>query len=117
MTGCFSTVDPQFGATATDPMFIQQCVALMNCAYTKKCGYTVETGASECFCGTATLDACFATAGAANGVCLNEFETAARSTMLTDISVRVSDLAYPLGWANYLLECDTTLCATTCKPQ
>ena len=117
VTGCFQTVDPQFGASASDPMFIQQCVSLMSCAYTKKCGFTVELGASECYCGTASLDTCFATATAPNGPCMTEFTDAARTTVQTDVSVRVSDLAYPLGWANYLLECDTTLCGAMCKPQ
>ena len=111
--GCFTKVDPsstdQFGTDASDPNFIQDCVNLVNCSFAKNCGYGDE-GASGCFCGTATLDACFATAGAANGPCMAEVQAAARSTSLSDISTRASDLAYPFGWATYLLECDAVAC-------
>jgi hypothetical protein len=119
INGCFVAVKPSsntdYGTPLNDPAFIQDCVSLVSCAYSKKCGFST-TGSAECFCGTASIDACFATAGAANGECAAEFQTAGRSTVLNDLSLRTSDLAYPLGWANFMLECDTTLCATACVP-
>jgi hypothetical protein len=114
--GCFTKIDPQFGAMPADPTFIQECTSLVSCAYSKKCGFgPVELG--ECFCGTSSIDSCFATAGAANGPCMAEYQQAARSTVLTDISLRTTDLAYPVGWAFFLLQCDTTACGSACKPQ
>jgi hypothetical protein len=121
LNGCFTKVDPAsnttFGTPANDPNFISDCTALVKCAYDKKCGFNNTAELAQCFCGTASVDDCFATAGKADGACVPEFQKAGRSTVLSDLSLRTTDLAYPVGWAFNLVECDSRLCSDVCPPK
>lgn len=113
--GCLTHVDPQFEAKADDPSFVQDCTAVLRCAYTKKCGFGAAD-TSECYCGTASIEDCFSPMNAGNGPCKPEIEQACRSKNLDDISARYSDKAYPMGWAADLIDCDHLQCGDVCKP-
>jgi hypothetical protein len=115
VAGCFEAINTSLGATAGDPTFLQNCVDVMNCAFQNNCAYGVN-GASDCYCGSTTPDACIASGPAADAKCVPQFQAATRSTVNADITLRVSDLAYPMGWANFLLECDRDSCRTSCAP-
>jgi hypothetical protein len=99
--------------THPDPAFAQACIDVMDCAYAHRCGYGA-TGAPECFCGTADLNAC-QTAGNANGPCQAEFYAAAHTTQLGELIGRFGDVSLPVGVAYYFLECDRDSCAA-CAP-
>jgi len=98
----------------SDPKFVQECVAAMNCAHSKKCGSTVE-GAMECFCGTSDVPTCLKPGGP-NGPCQSEWLAAARTTSVTELSERFGDLSFPAGIANYFVSCDRDYCKM-CRPQ
>jgi hypothetical protein len=46
---------------------------------------------------------------------LPEIQAATRSTANAEIVVRLSDLSFPAGFANFLLACDRDSCAA-CRP-
>jgi cysteine-rich repeat protein len=115
VAGCFEKVNGDLGADPADPNFIQDCVDVIQCAFQNNCAYAVN-GASDCYCGSATADACINSGPAADAKCVPQFQKAARSTANTDITLRMSDFAYPVGWAFFLLECDRDFCKTQCTP-
>jgi hypothetical protein len=96
-----------------DTAFVTECKAVLACANRHECGYQA-LGAAECFCGTADLGAC-ATPGVANGPCQQEWLAAARSTNVKEVSLRFSDVSFPSGVANFLLQCDRESCPS-CVP-
>lgn len=97
-----------------DPLFVQQCVDAVECAYTHGCGYNAS-GMAQCFCGSADLSAC-QVAGAANGPCQAETYAAARTTKLAEVIANFGVVTLPIGVANYLLACDHELCSPACRP-
>lgn len=115
VAGCFTKVDPSLGADAGDASFLQDCLDFVDCAQANQCAYDVN-GASDCYCGSATPDDCINIGPAADAKCVSETQKAARSTANADVTLRFSDLAYPIGWAYFLLECDSVFC-DACKPE
>jgi hypothetical protein len=109
------TIDSSLGAMASDPTFLQECIDFLACAKTNNCAYG-PNGATDCYCGSATPDACIMNGPAADAKCVMQTRTAARTMDVALIPVRFSDLAYPIGWAYFLLECDRDFCKTECGP-
>ena len=99
--------------------FIQKCMGVVNCVRKSMCLTAEDVGqiANHCYCGTASLDACFMS-GPVGGACEDEIVAAAEvdKTDYTNLSVRISDFLYPLGWANYLVQCDRDRCLNECTP-
>jgi hypothetical protein len=131
--GCFTAIDPQFGATAGDPVFIQQCVDTVQCASRGAgCGFTEQFQAAECYCGTNSGDPCTTAGPALNAPCLKEWRYATRvagdeadpanptaAEIAADnatVQLRFSDLAFPAGWAYFLIDCSRNSCASVCDP-
>ena len=83
----------------------------MQCAVQNRCAYG-SNGAAQCYCGSATVDQCAQT-GPVDSPCLAQWQRATRSTDNNIIQLRFSDLAFPAGWATFLLECDRDLCDGT----
>lgn len=108
--GCFERVDSGLGADAGDPAFLQDCMDVVSCAYASNCAYGAN-GLSTCFCGSASSDDCVTTGPAADAKCGAQVQKAGRTTSVVDLSTRFSDLAYPLGWAYFLLECESVYCS------
>jgi cysteine-rich repeat protein len=113
--GCLNKVNATF-AEAGDADFIQQCVDLVNCALAKRCGLAAGEQPSQCYCGSSSVDSCATDGPADDSPCLREFQAAARSERHRDVYNRFTDIAFPLGWAYFLLECYGTKCAETCVP-
>lgn len=113
--GCFEKVNPALGANPADPTFLQECIDVVSCAYIKNCS-TGPNGLAQCYCGSALPDACINSGPAADAACLPQVQHAARATSNADVTQRLSDLAYPVGWAFFLLECDRSACASACMP-
>ncbi len=105
IAGCFESADPAFN---------QECIDLMNCAYTNDCGYNVA-GMAECFCGTFDQGAC-QTAGNQNGPCIPQVYAAARTNVLSEVIGNLGAVNLPVGMAFYLQQCDTDYCPTSCVP-
>jgi hypothetical protein len=112
VAGCFTAVNGEFGADPADPAFIQDCTDTVQCARTNGCGFTAQFQAAECYCGTNSGDACTTTGPAANAPCLAQWRRATRTEVNADVLNRFSDLAYPSGWAYFLLDCYRTSCST-----
>jgi hypothetical protein len=110
VAGCFTAVVGDFGADPSDPNFIQDCTDTVQCARTNGCGFTAQFQAAECYCGTNSGDACTTTGPAANAPCLAQWQRATRTTVNADVLNRFSDLAYPSGWAYFLMDCYRTSC-------
>ncbi len=105
-----------------DALFRQQCTGLIDCAKANACGYNTENvnpsraeGVIECFCGSVDLSSC-QVAGRANGPCQAQTYAAGRSEALADTLGNAGDVSLPLGMANYLLECERSLCKEECVP-
>jgi len=96
-----------------DAGFRSLCMEAKDCATRAGCGYS-SLGSSECFCGSADLEAC-QTPGAANGPCKKEFSAAARASSLAEIATHFGDLTYPSGVAHYLHACDRDYCEKECR--
>lgn len=115
--GCLSAPDPDFGADATDPTFIQRCLDAVVCAQLNRCHLTSSKGASGCYCGSISGDACSQTGPAADAPCRGQWEAAARNPgepapTNSDVQARFSDFTYPAAWAFFLLECDVKNCSS-----
>ena len=117
VAGCFDSVDVNNGAAASDPSFLADCTEAVRCAYQNRCGYDEMVGLAQCYCGTQTADLCANNGPAADAKCVDAVKTAARADTNEAVGTNLSVLMYPSGWAYFLLECDRTLCATTCTPQ
>jgi cysteine-rich repeat protein len=102
VAGCFTAVSTDFGASAGDPTFIQECTDTVACARQHSCGFTAARQAQDCYCGTNDGDTCTARGPAADAPCLTQWQHATRSTTNAQVLERFSDLAYPAGWAYYL---------------
>jgi len=107
--GCYERIDINLGADAGDPTFLQDCIDLVSCAYTNNCAYDFN-GMAACYCGSASSDDCINVGPAADAKCAAQVRKAARATTPNDVAIRMTDLAYPSGWAYFLLECQTTNC-------
>jgi cysteine-rich repeat protein len=110
--GCFSAINPAYGANTADPAFIQDCIDTVACARQHGCGFTAQFQAAECYCGTNAGDACTTVGPAANAPCLAQWQRATRSMVNADVLNRFSDLAYPAGWAYFLIDCYRNSCNT-----
>jgi PKD domain-containing protein len=115
VAGCYESINTSLGATAGDATFLQQCQDFLGCAKTGNCAYGVN-GASDCYCGSAAPDACIKDGPASDAKCVPQTKAATRTESNADITVRFSDLAFPMGWAYFLLECDRDNCLSVCGP-
>jgi hypothetical protein len=126
-------VNEIYGADPNDPMFLQHCTDLVNCAVQHHCAYG-DLYASACYCGStdaagsqwvlATSDPngpmvpqCVINGPSSDAACVPEWQAAAESTDPAVIATRVygeGSFKYPSGWANFLLECDLTKCPAEC---
>lgn len=115
--GCFNKINSEFGADASDPFLIQSCSDLVDCAFEHGCGFTKERQLFECYCGSNSQDDCVVNGPAADAPCKQELLTAAKAAEHNEAYVRLTDLAYAVGWANFLLECYREDCGDVCIPR
>ena len=121
-TGCFTKINTDYDAVATDATFNADCTAVAKCIHTSKCN-AGERGTQTCYCGTADTSTCSTTGPAADSKCKTEFENAGRNTASipaymkkpSDIAIEISDLATPIGWAAFLSDCDNLYCKAECS--
>jgi hypothetical protein len=85
-----------------DAMF---CGAAIDCSETNKCN------ANQCYCGTANADAC---ADAPRGVCLPQWQDAARTTRPSTISFLIRTSGYTLYHAAAVIDCRAQNCSKEC---
>ncbi len=81
----------------------QQCAAIETCAEKNSCVST------DCYCGNSDL-LCLAPAG----LCLQEIQTAAGSTVTSDVTAARNDPQNPVSRANALTVCGDGNCRTQC---
>jgi hypothetical protein len=81
------------------------CGAAIDCSEKNKCN------ADACYCGTANADSC---ADAPKGVCLPEWEDAARTTRPSIISLYIRTPGYTLNHAASLITCRAKNCSAVC---
>jgi hypothetical protein len=93
---CLNDNDPE------DAMF---CSAAIDCSEAKKCN------ADQCYCGTANADTC---ADTPRGVCLQQWEDAARSEQPSLISFLIRTSGYTLNHAVSVIDCRAQNCAKEC---
>lgn len=113
VSGCFKSVNTSQGADATDPSFIADCTAVVRCATETHCAVSA-VGPAACYCGSRTIDDCIEHGPGADAPCVEQWMRAARSRDHKEIALRFSDLKYPAGWANFMLECDRVQCRGKC---
>lgn len=85
-----------------DAMF---CGAAIDCSETKKCN------ANECYCGVADAETC---KDAPLGVCLKQWQDAARSTSPSTISFLIRTSGYTLNHVASLIDCRAQNCSKQC---
>jgi len=113
LNGCFDRVDPSEGADEKDGRFNEDCVAVVRCATQNRCALGAA-GPLGCYCGSASVDDCIEKGPAPDGPCMQEWQRAARTNNHQVLMQRWSDLKYPTGWANMLIECDRDDCKAKC---
>lgn len=86
----------------------QKCLDLYCCIRANNCK---DGDPSACWCGTASNGDCWNMPGAANGLCLAQFQAAAESTVPSDIKRRLVDPSYAVGGAVNLASCRQTFCS------
>ncbi len=111
--GCFKSVNGTQGADTTDPTFISDCTAAVRCATETHCAASA-VGAAACYCGSRSIDDCVEHGPGADAPCVEQWMRATRSRDNKEIATRFSDLKYPAGWANFMLECDRVQCRGKC---
>lgn len=111
--GCTQAVDEKF-ADKTDSTFIEDCTSFVRCAKQNHCAES-PIGAAGCYCGSRNLDDCIANGPGADAPCVEQIRRATRTSSNQELVVRFSDVKYPSGWANYMLQCDTLRCTGTCS--
>lgn len=111
--GCYTQVNTSQGADPTDPTFLADCQAVVACAQQHRCALSKD-GAAGCYCGSADINDCIENGPAADSPCLEQWRRAARSRDHREVSLRFSDLKYPAGWANFVIECDVEDCKDKC---
>ena len=114
LNGCLDTVDSTEGADKTDPRFNEDCVAVVRCATQTRCAQG-SAGPLGCYCGSKGVDDCIEIGPAADAPCIEEWKRAARTSDHHELLLRWSDLKYPTGWANLLIECDRDDCKKQCS--
>jgi cysteine-rich repeat protein len=106
--GSNGTADPN------DPLFLQQCIDVVQCTQlNRNCGSSVQAG-SGCYCGSRDENECNTTGPGANAACVAQWRAAARATLNADVQAAFSNLSLPAGWAFFLLDCDRQFCNTQC---
>jgi hypothetical protein len=113
LNGCLDQVDPSEGADKSDSKFNDDCVAVVRCATKTRCAEG-PAGPLGCYCGSATVDDCIEVGPGADAPCGQEWRRAARTSDHHELMLRWSDLKYPTGWANLLIECDRDDCKNKC---
>lgn len=113
VSGCFSRVDGSQGADTRDPTFVADCTAAVRCAHESHCA-TSPAGAAACYCGSRSIDDCIERGPSADAPCVEQWLRAARTHDHRELGLRFSDLKYPAGWANFMLECDRVQCRGQC---
>jgi hypothetical protein len=113
LSGCFEKVDGSQGADTNDPTFVSDCTAAVRCAMETHCA-TSPVGAAACYCGSRSIDECVERGPSADAPCTEQWMRAARTHDHHELTLRFSDLKYPAGWANFMLECDRVQCRGKC---
>lgn len=114
LNGCLDTVDPSEGADKADARFNADCLAVVRCATQTRCAQGAA-GPLGCYCGSKGVDDCIEIGPAADAPCVEEWKRAARTSDHHELLLRWSDLKYPTGWANLLIECDRDDCKNQCS--
>jgi hypothetical protein len=112
---CFEQVNPEHGADVSDRLFLRSCQDVMACAHSTGCAYGA-LGPAPCYCGSANVDTCTTEGPAADAPCRSRWQVATRTDDHALILNRMSDAAYPSGWAFALLECEREFCRDACSP-
>jgi hypothetical protein len=113
LSGCFKKVDGSLGADTADLQFLADCQAVVQCAHETNCAANVE-GAAACYCGSRSIDDCIDKGPGPDAPCVEQWLRAGRTRDNKEIAARFSDLKYPSGWANFMIECDRTQCKGKC---
>jgi hypothetical protein len=110
--GCFE---------AADPTAAQLCVDAYECSVQSAdlCAGNLTLGPVACYCGTRTIDECFAAPSATTGpagACIPQWEAAALCTPGDNacVSANFADTTRASGNANFLITCSVTDCASAC---
>jgi hypothetical protein len=112
--GCFNCDLATMGcsvSTLTSDLDRTKCNALYLCVRDKQCAKDGDP--QPCFCGTTDLTLCQTGAMPPNGVCLQQFLDAAKSSAVSDVFARFIDPKYPIGAAMNLAICRGTFCGHT----
>jgi hypothetical protein len=91
----------------------RKCLNLYCCLRASHCK---GGDALNCWCGDAPYTDCISRDAAANGVCLNEFQAAAESTVAAIIKQRFIDPHYAIGGAVNLHACRSSFCSLYSDP-
>lgn len=112
-SGCLKRVDGSRGADSKDPDFIADCTAVVQCAMETRCAQT-ELGSAACYCGSRSIEDCYAMGPASDAPCVKQWQRATRTRDNAELAARFSDPKYPAGWAHWLLRCDQAKCSREC---
>jgi len=93
----------------TNQADIDLCNAVYACIRQNQCSASGDP--TKCFCGTATSATCFVNAGAADGVCLQQYFAASKTTDPVTIKARFQSPLFPSGRANNLAVCQGGSCS------
>jgi hypothetical protein len=88
-----------------DPGDAMYCGAAIDCSETQKCN------SDQCYCGSANADVCVDTP---RGVCLMQWQDAARTTRPATISFLIRTPGYTLYHAASVIDCRAQNCAKEC---
>lgn len=111
--GCLRQINPSQGADPSDTSFLADCRAVVECARERRCALS-QDGPAGCYCGSKSFEDCVDNGPAENAPCVEQWERATRSHDHNEILLRFSDLKYPAGWANFLIECEMQACKDSC---
>ena len=112
--GCMEQINSEYVSSASDPLFLQQCIDILACAQANDCAYK-ESGPLGCYCGSKGLDGCASDGPATDSPCRNQWLAGSRTTSNTEVLANISDLQFPSAWAFYLLDCERQPCQHLCQ--
>lgn len=123
--GCFDGEPTPSEVPFVDPEFAQDCIDAVLCSRQSDCVLFAngEIDTNSCYCGELTvpegatmpsIDDCQANGPSLDAQCADEWTRATRGTTNAQILDRLTDVAFPSGWARYLLLCDYTYCQAEC---
>jgi hypothetical protein len=89
---------------------------LLQCTRVNQCSSEGQPTDGVCYCGSRVADQCEAMGPGDDSPCKDQVFSATRTNQPDQVSVRLSDLSYPSGWAYYLGLCDLESCKAECTP-